>query len=411
MNILFLTLAGFNSIYDHGIYPDLMREFSRKGHYVCIISPSETREGVSTHIIEEDNARILRLKIGNTQKTGIIRKGISTVMIEPAFKRAIQQYFSDISFDLIIYSTPPITLVSAVEYVKRRDGAKTFLLLKDIFPQNAVDLGLMSVTGIKGLLYSHFRKQEKRLYAVSDRIGCMSPANVEYVLLNNPEIDPAKVCVCPNSIEVINNSIDDDTRETIREKYGIPTDKEVFVYGGNLGKPQDIPFVIECMKSCVDISEAFFLIVGDGTEYGLLENYVNRSKQQNMQLMHHLPKEEFDLLVAACDIGLLFLDHRFTIPNFPSRMLSYMQAKLPILAVTDPNTDIGRIIVEGGFGWWCESSDSYIFAELVRSICLGNSPVLNPLINKNENLGNISFNYLCDNYSVEKSYNTIINNI
>lgn len=53
---------------------------------------------------------------------------------------------------------------------------------------------------------------------------------------------------------------------------------------------------------------------------------------------------------------MIFLDYRFTIPNFLSRLLSYMQAKLPVLAVTDVNTDIGRIIEDGNFGWWCESN-------------------------------------------------------
>ena len=94
-------------------------------------------------------------------------------------------YFADIKFDLILYSTPPITFYKAIEYVKKRDGAKTYLLLKDIFPQNAVDLGMMSKTGLKGLIYKYFRKKEKKLYAISDKIGCMSQANVDYVLKHN----------------------------------------------------------------------------------------------------------------------------------------------------------------------------------------------------------------------------------
>ena len=158
-------------------------------------------------------------------------------MIEPIFKKAIREYFSNVKFDLVLYSTPPITLVSAVEYVKKRDGAKTYLLLKDIFPQNAVDIGIMSKSGLKGLLYKHFRRQEKKLYRISDRIGCMSQANVDYVLKHNPEVDLKIIEVCPNSLDVIDKSVDVESRKQIREKYGIPLDKKVFVYGGNLGKP------------------------------------------------------------------------------------------------------------------------------------------------------------------------------
>ena len=217
MNVLFLTLISFDSLSERNIYTDLLREFSKNGHLIYAISPAEKRQNIETHVVEEDNTTILRLQIGNTQKTNIIEKGISTIMIEPQFKAAIKKYFSDVKFDLVLYSTPPITLVSAIEYVKKRDNAKTYLLLKDIFPQNAVDIGMMSKTGLRGILYKHFRNQERKLYRISDRIGCMSQANVDYLIKHNPEIDPAIVEVCPNSVDVIDKSVDDETRKLIRK--------------------------------------------------------------------------------------------------------------------------------------------------------------------------------------------------
>ena len=188
MNILFLTLIGFESINEKNIYTDLIREFVKQGHTVCSISPIEKRYKKQTHLVKEGKSTIVRLQIGNTQKTNIIEKGISTVLIETQYKRAIKKYYSNIKYDLVLYSTPPITLVSAIEYVKRRDNAKTYLLLKDIFPQNAVDLGMMNKTGIKAPLYRYFRNKEKRLYDISDHIGCMSQANVDYVLSHNPSV-------------------------------------------------------------------------------------------------------------------------------------------------------------------------------------------------------------------------------
>lgn len=397
MNVLFLTLVAISSLEERDIYTDLLREFTKNGHAVYVISPVERRYRQKTHLIREKNATILRLRTGNVQKTNLLEKGISTVLMEPLFKRAIRRYFSDVKFDLILYSTPPITLVGAVDFVKHRDGARTYLLLKDIFPQNAVDMGMMQTTGLKGLIYGHFRQQEKRLYALSDRIGCMSQANVDYVIAHNPEVPPSIVEVCPNSIDVIDKSVDASTRKAIREKYGIPTDKLVFVYGGNLGKPQGIPFLIECLKAARDEAKAFFLIVGDGTEYGVLENYINSSDQDNLKIMKRLPKEDYDTMVGACDVGLIFLDHRFTIPNFPSRMISYMQAKLPVLACTDPNTDIGDIITGEGFGWWCESNDTERFLQCVETALFSDCAVL----------GSKAWEKLNQLYSVEDSYETI----
>lgn len=398
MNVLFLTLLSFNSLQERNIYTDLLREFVKNGHQVYAISPIEKRQNQKTHLIKEKNATILRLQIGNTQKTNIIEKGISTVMIEPTFKKAIRKYFSDVKFDLVLYSTPPITLVSAIEYVKKRDGAKTYLMLKDIFPQNAVDIGVMTTTGVKGLLYKHFRKQEKKLYRISDRIGCMSQANVNYVIKNNPDVDPAKVEICPNCIEIQDMRLSDTERIEMRNKYGIPQDKKVFVYGGNLGKPQGIPFVIECLKKLNGHPDAYFLIVGDGTEFGKLQAFFDDTKPDNMKLLKRLPKEDYDRMVAACDVGLIFLDHRFTIPNFPSRLLAYMQAGLPVLAATDPNTDIGKVIVDGGFGWWCESNDVVAFEKCVKLALNADS----------SNIKENEMKYLNENYTVEKSYHMII---
>ena len=397
MNILFLTLLDFNSIDERNIYTDLLREFYKNGHSVYVISPVEKRKNQETKLLKTDKATILKLKIGNTQKTNIIEKGISTISIEPQFIAGIKKYFSDVKFDLVIYSTPPITFCNAIEYVKKRDGAKTYLLLKDIFPQNAVDLGMMSKSGIKGLIYKVFRNKEKKLYRISDYIGCMSQANVDYVLKHNPEINPEKVEICPNSVEVIDMSVDEKTRDEIRRKYSIPLDKKVFVYGGNLGKPQGIDFMIECLKSQEKNEDVYFLIVGDGTEYGKIEAYVENDRPANVNLMKRLPKEDYDKMVAACDVGMIFLDHRFTIPNFPSRLLSYMQAKIPVLAVTDPNTDIGKVIVDGGFGWWCESDSVVSYGNIIQKI-----------LNENKAIGLDGYRYLCNHYSSHIAYINIM---
>lgn len=400
-NILFLTLSNVSNIDEGGIYQDLLKKFVKKGHEVFVVSPTERRNQEKTHLIKNDNSTILRVKTGNIQKTNLIEKGIATILLESQYISAIKKYLSDVKFDLILYSTPPITLAGVVQYIKKRDGAKTYLLLKDIFPQNAVDIGVMTKTGIKGLLYKYFRAKEKKLYDLSDKIGCMSQANVDFLLKHNSDVSTEKVEVCPNSIDPVDRSISTEERIAMREKYGIPLDKQVFVYGGNLGKPQGIPFLIECLKNRTNDEQSYFLIVGDGTEYGKLESYISEYRPQNVKLMKRLPKEDYDRMVAACDIGMIFLDHRFTIPNFPSRLLSYMQAKLPVLCVTDKNTDVGRIAVENGFGWWCESNDIEAFYTIVKEACCAD-------IN---DIGDRAWKYLNENYTTELGYAIIVNSI
>lgn len=401
MNILFLTMYNIKSVYSSGIYEDLMREFIKNDHKVYIATPVEKRFREDTNIVEENNCKILKIKTGNLQKTSFIKKGIATLRITSQFKYAIKKYFGNVKFDLIIYSTPPITLDKVVEYVKKRDNTKTFLLLKDIFPQNAIDLGILSKSGIKGIIYKIFRKKEKRLYALSDKIGCMSQANVNYIVEHNSEVDKSKLTIVPNSIEPKNFILPTNEKVVMREKYDIPLDKVIFVYGGNLGKPQDVPFIIKCLKSQIKNEEVFFLIVGDGTEYHLLEEYVEKDKPKNVKVMKRLPKEDFDAMVASCDVGMIFLDHRFTIPNYPSRLLSYMQAKIPVFACTDPNTDVGKDIVENGFGWWCESNDVNEFSNIIKQILCADLVKMKQSVHE----------YLIQEFTIGKSYESIIKDL
>ena len=202
--------------------------------------------------------------------------------------------------------------------------------------------------------------------------------------------------VCPNCIEVVDKSINEEERRSIRKKYDIPLEKRVFVYGGNLGKPQGIDFLIECLHSQENSKDNYFLIVGDGTEYGKIEEFVKSSNQNNIRLMKRLPQEDYDTMVGACDVGMIFLDHRFTIPNFPSRVLSYMQAKIPVLACTDSNTDIGKIIEEAGFGSWCESNDVNGFVECVNKIM------------QIQSVAEKEWNYLNKYYSTRNGYDIIM---
>ncbi|MBQ4145416.1 MAG: glycosyltransferase family 4 protein [Clostridia bacterium] len=394
LNILFLSISNFSHLDGHSISTDLLHELRRNGHNVHVVCGIDRGVGEETSLKEEAGCKILRVKIGKNKKANLIEKGITTLLLPHTYKKAIRKYFPNIKFDWILYPTPPITHLGTANYIKRRDNAKTFLLLKDIFPQNAVDLNMFSK---KSFLYKYFRCVEKNLYKNSDYIGCMSQANVDYVLKHNPEVSPDKVVVCPNSVEPIDNSLPMDERLAVRRQYNIPEDKKIFIYGGNLGRPQGIPFLIECLKSQADNKEVFFVIAGGGTEYKNIEEYIETSKQKNVMLMPRLPKVEYDRLVASCDVGLIFLDKRFTIPNFPSRLLAHMQAKMPVMAVTDSNTDIGKVITENGFGWWVEAGELVAFDVTFSQACEGDFA----------RMGERAWNYLLENYTVEKAYQTI----
>ena len=402
MNVLYLTMSsGFNNIEASGIYTDLMRKFRDEGHEIYIIYPKERKFGGPTELITQNHVHALGVKTLNVTKTNVIEKGIGQLLLESQFMSALKRYFADVKFDLILYSTPPITFTKVIKYAKKRNPkAISYLMLKDIFPQNAVDLGVLSKKGVKGVLYRSFRNKEKKLYKVSDYIGCMSPANVKYVLEHNPEVNPAVVEIAPNSYAIPKEIAKTDV-VSVRNKYGLPIDKPIFIYGGNMGKPQGIPFLIECMDAVKDRKDCHFVVVGDGTEYPKLDAWVKEIKPKAVSVFRKLPKADYDALASVCDVGLIFLDYRFTIPNYPSRLLPYLIEQKPIIAVTDSNCDTGTLAEKYGYGFYCPSNSVNAFVKTINRM----------LVSDIKKMGKNGYQFYLNNYTVDHTYQTIVKHL
>lgn len=395
MKVLFLTMAGISNVSSRGIYTDLLRTFRDEGHEVVVMSPIQRRENQKTFVKKEDNVTIVRVRTLNVEKASVLEKGIGQLLIEQQFLKAVKKFLKNDSFDLVLYSTPPITFSAVIKYVKKRDNAYAYLLLKDIFPQNAVDMGMIRNGSI---LHRFFKRKERKLYALSDTIGCMSPANKEFLTKHNPEIAEDKIEINPNTIVPIEQAPQKD--ESVLEKYNLPIDKKIFVYGGNLGVPQGLDFLLDVIEQS-SFDTVHFLIVGSGTQYLKLKAWFSRKKPSNATLFSALPKEDYDRLLGSCDVGLIFLHPNFSIPNFPSRLLSYLEMKMPVIAATDENTDIGSYIENYRCGFWVKSGDIDSFMAKTRKLLSANDAGFEKY---RENARQLLF----DNFTIEKSYNSIM---
>ena len=352
MNILFVSMSLELGCKD--LYCDLIGSLLRRKHCITVVR-SLANITNTTFQEQEMGLHVLNVKTGDPFSKNLFRKGLNQIMIGTYLKRAIREYLSDEKFDLILYATPPVTLSGVVKFCKNKYHAKTFLMLKDIFPQNAVDLEMMSKAGI---IYKYFRNQEKKYYRYSDYIGCMSQANLEYVKRHNPEVEKEKLHIFPNSIEI------DFEGNTIFNE-----DKTVFMFGGNLGKPQNISFLIDLSRRLKGYSKAEFIVVGDGTEQRKIIEYVTNEKPTNFIYNTRLPQEEYENLLQTADVGIISLDPRFTIPNVPSRMQSYMKLKKPIFAITDLATDVKNMLIENDCGWWCDARNLDEAVKIIKTIC------------------------------------------
>jgi glycosyltransferase involved in cell wall biosynthesis len=391
MKVLFLMIAYPDLTRTTNMYTDLTSEFLNHGHDVYVVAPAVS----STKLGIEGGVNVLRVKTLPLFNVNPIRKGIANMSLPYLYKIAIYKYLKYINYDLVITSTPPITFNSLLQFLKRKFRVKTYLILRDIFPQNAKDIGILN----NPLLFKYFRKKEKQLYKLADSIGCMSPGNIEYVVNHNPEIIKEKLHLLPNWMK-----INENVRYTskIKKKFNLEN-KFVAIFGGNLGLPQKIDFLIEVAEKIKENKSIVFFLIGNGTEKKRIERLIQQKELNNVIVKETLPREEYLALIKECEVGLVNLSDKFTIPNIPSRTLSYWAVKLPVLAAIDKSTDFPKMLEEANGGLYSFTGDCDNFIN--NLLFLYHNP------EKRKQIGENGYHALINKYNVENAYKQITKSI
>ena len=390
MRILFLFLRHPEPHESQNLYADLANEFAKNGHRVTVVSAA--KENQSTVLSMEKDIEVLRVKMQQFFNVHPILKGIATIRVPYQFKKAIKKHLSKHIFDLVVTPTPPITFVNIIAWLKQKYPLQSYLILRDIFPQNARDLGMMK----NPLLFHYFRRKEKKLYHYSDYIGCMSQGNIDYVLQHNPEVNAEKLSLLYNWQKVYPLL---EKNETVKAKYGL-AGKYIAIFGGNIGEPQKIENIVALANEYKDNSDIVFLILGTGVRKKHLEQLVTRLKLNNIIIKDLLPRNDYQELVFNADVGLISLSEKFTIPNIPSKTLSYFNARVPILAAIDAHTDYGKMLESSGSGLWSVTGDITTYKNNFDR--LYKDPVLR------KKMGENGYAYLVEHLTVEMAYKNIV---
>lgn len=375
------------------MYTTIVEEFVNQGHDVVVVAPGQNKTGIYL----ENNIEVLRVNTLPIKNVPNVLKGISNLLLPYQFKKAIQKKYPHKSYDLIVAPTPPITLVSLATFLKKKNKAKFYLILRDIFPQNAVDLGFMKKNGF---LHKYFRNKESQLYKEADFIGCMSKGNINYIKRHNPEVNTIKLHELKNFQKKYEGYGYD--HKSIRKKYNLQ-DKFIVVFGGNMGKPQQLENVLELAMRCSEFKDVLFLLLGEGVQMQKLAQTISDSKIMNIRIQGTIPKQEYQDLLSVCDLGLISLHKNFTIPNIPSKALDYFNVGIPILASIDEATDFGDILEETNAGLWSIAEDADSFKSNFDKLYSDNL-----LRSKMGEKGRIYFE---NNLLPEIAYQTIVNKV
>lgn len=401
MNILFVFSRHSESKDDSTLTRELSDEFSRNGNDITVVTILEKKFKRETEYKIENGYEVLRVKTGNYFNVGNkIEKGITTLTMIPKLKRGILKYLGDKKYDLIITHTPFLSDASLINPLKKYFKCPAHLILWDIFPQNAKDIGIIK----NNIIFNFFKQKEKKMFLAYDQIWCMSKGNIKYLQEKYEYLDKDKIKLLKNWAYLkpklkIN-------KEEIRKKYGYLGEDFLAIFGGNMGKPQKLENILSLAEKCLELSDVKFIFVGNGSEKERLKKITKDKNLKNIEFIDQLPREDYEKFTSACDIGLVSLDERFTVPNFPSKTTDYFKLSLPILASLDRCSaeDYGKFLEEEAKGGiFAEAGNVEDLYE--KFLTLYNSKDLRKW------LGNNGREYYEEHLGVDKAYKVIMNSI
>ncbi len=329
MNILFLFAQYPEAIDGSNLHKDLPDEFCRHGENVFVATIRERRVKKETAVYRENGRSVLRVKVGNMfDDVSKIEKALVMLSMDRKLVKQIKKYWGDVKFDLIVGSTPWTAGDRLISQLKIHFKCPAFLILWDIFPQNAKDLGLIR----NPLIFNFFKSRELKSLQNFDHIGCMTEGNVEYISKHYSLIEKDNLLLFPlwaNKSSVNRNLI------KTRQELGFDDDDFILVFGGNMGLPQNLSNVIKLANEVRAIDEVKFLFVGKGSETHRIKEFAKKLELTNVTFLDHLERCDYEALMMKCDVGLVTLNPKFTVPNFPSKTMDYIKFNLPILAALD----------------------------------------------------------------------------
>ena len=330
---------------------ELACEFKNQGHEVSVITPNiNTSEKL---IIDNlDGIDIYRFKSGKIKNVNKIQRAINETLLSFNAWNNCKDFIINNPHDIIIYYSPSIFFGSLVKKLKKQWNAKSYLILRDLFPQWAIDNNLLKENSI---ITKYFQYFEKINYDNADRIGVMSDNNLKW--FNNYYKNNKKVEVLYNWANPIKYN---GTENKYKKKLGIEN-KIVYFYGGNLGHAQDMMNIIRLVINMKDVTNAHFVLVGAGDEFDLIKDAINKESLVNITLLPSVNQTEFKQMLYEFDVGLFTLNKNHNTHNFPGKILGYLVEELPILGSINKGNDLKDILEQHNAGLISVNPDDKLF--------------------------------------------------
>ena len=318
---------------------DLAVHAYREGHRSMVIVPTPELEKAWA-IDEIDGVQVLRLLSPKTQGCGYVRRAIGEILLPLYMWKGLRKSpYANLRWDLIVWYSPTIFFGPFVYFLRKKNRCVAYLILRDIFPEWALDLGLMR----KGIAYYFFKSVAYFQYYVADYIGVQTKSNLEYFR--------GSISLFPK-LEVLNNwqTASSNIGSSINLEKTMLQGRKIAVYVGNMGIAQGMDVLLELAASLDDREDIGFIFVGRGSEVLRLKDLSRSLRLTNTLFFDEVDSSEMPGLLAQCFVGLVALDPRHKSHNIPGKFPTYLLSGLPVLATVNPKTDLAEIINEEKVG-------------------------------------------------------------
>jgi glycosyltransferase involved in cell wall biosynthesis len=299
---------------------------------------------------------VIRYRAGRIKGVGLARRAINEMALSHTALLRAGRALNEAPADVIVYYSPSIFFGPLVDHLKRRWNAPTYLVLRDIFPEWAVDAGVMK----RGLAYWVFKLFERLQYEAADVIGVETFSSLRYFQGGAFE----------RKTEILRNwtttSAPPAPRRCFREELALE-DKVLFVIGGNIGVAQDMDNLVRLAGRMQNHPEAHFLIVGDGSERQRIVEAVDADGLKNTTILGAVAPDTYLEILATSDVGIVTLDRRLKTSSTTGKLLGYLRCGLPILASYNPGNDLEQLLRESGAGLGSVNGEDDLFH---RNACL-----------------------------------------
>ncbi len=325
---------------------DLTREFSRQGHSLCMLLPSSDQRE-PWKLEDFDGAQVMRLRAPQTKNIGYVRRTLAELIMPFAMLRNLRKSpLAKEEWDGVVWYAPSIFHGPMVSALRKSSHCKSYLIIRDIFPEWAVDMGLMS----RGIPYRFFNAVARYQYSVADVIGIQTPGNAKYF--------DSWLVKSNRKLEVLHNWLGNPARVrcSIRVDETVLKGRKLFVYAGNMGVAQGMTILLDLAEKLHSRKDIGFLFVGRGSDAVRLKAEAQLRQLDNVVFFDEIDPDEISDLYAQCHIGIVALDSRHKSHNIPGKFLTYMQSGLPVLAKINAGNDLAQMIRDERVGQVCETN-------------------------------------------------------